>query len=122
MIKKKIVLAEDNTTLSLLLKFRLEKEGHELLMATDGKEALNLIENHEPDLIITDIMMPFVSGLEVISHVRIKLDSDTPIIVFSAAGQEEMVLKAFNLGANDFMGKPFSPNELMIRVKRLLNT
>ena len=55
-----------------------------------------------------------------ISHIRNKLNSETPIIVFSAAGQEEMVLKAFNLGANDFMGKPFSPNELMIRVKRLL--
>ncbi|WP_242203844.1 response regulator transcription factor [Aestuariivivens insulae] len=117
---KKIVLAEDNTTLSLLLKFRLEKEGYELFMAKDGKDALDLIETHEPDLIITDIMMPFISGLEVISHVRIKLDMDTPIIVFSAAGQEEMVLKAFNLGANDFMGKPFSPNELVIRVKRLL--
>ncbi|MBJ6367583.1 response regulator transcription factor [Snuella sedimenti] len=117
---KKIVLAEDNTTLSLLLKFRLEKEGYTLFMAKDGKEATELIEAHEPDLIITDIMMPFISGLEVISHVRIKLDMDTPIIVFSAAGQEEMVLKAFNLGANDFMGKPFSPNELVIRVKRLL--
>jgi len=116
----KIVLAEDNTTLSLLLKFRLEKEGYTLFIAKDGKEALELIEAHTPDLIITDIMMPFVSGLEVISHVRLKLDFDTPIIVFSAAGQEEMVLKAFNLGANDFMGKPFSPNELMIRVKRLL--
>lgn len=118
---KKIVLAEDNTTLSLLLKFRLEKEGYELLMAVDGKEALELIESEEPDLILTDIMMPFVSGLEVISHVRLKLDVDTPIIVFSSAGQEEMVLKAFNLGANDFMGKPFSPNELVIRVKRLLS-
>ena len=117
---KKIVLAEDNTTLSLLLKFRLEKEGYELFMAKDGKDAIELIETQEPDLIITDIMMPFISGLEVISHVRIKLDMDTPIIVFSAAGQEEMVLKAFNLGANDFMGKPFSPNELVIRVKRLL--
>ena len=79
-----------------------------------------LINTHNPDLIITDIMMPFVSGLEVISHVRNKLNNETPIIVFSAAGQEEMVLKAFNLGANDFMGKPFSPNELVIRVKRLL--
>jgi DNA-binding response OmpR family regulator len=118
---KKIVLAEDNTTLSLLLKFRLEKEGYELFMAVDGKEALELIEKESPDLIITDIMMPFVSGLEVISHVRLKLDLDIPIIVFSSAGQEEMVLKAFNLGANDFMGKPFSPNELIIRVKRLLN-
>jgi two-component system response regulator VicR len=117
----KIVLAEDNTTLSLLLKFRLEKEGFELFIAKDGKEAIALIEEVVPDLIITDIMMPFISGLEVISHVRNTLNTDIPIIVFSAAGQEEMVLKAFNLGANDFMGKPFSPNELMIRVKRLLS-
>lgn len=117
---KKIVLAEDNSTLSLLLKFRLEKEGYKLLIAVDGKEAVDLIEEHNPELILTDIMMPFISGLEVISHVRNKLNKQTPIIVFSAAGQEEMVLKAFNLGANDFMGKPFSPNELVIRVKRLL--
>ena len=117
---KKIVLAEDNSTLSLLLKFRLEKEGYKLLIAVDGKEAIELIEQHDPELILTDIMMPFISGLEVISHVRNKLNKQTPIIVFSAAGQEEMVLMAFNLGANDFMGKPFSPNELVIRVKRLL--
>jgi len=120
MNKGKIVLAEDNTTLSLLLKFRLEKEGYQLLMAEDGKEAIELIESHNPDLILTDIMMPFVSGLEVISHVRNKLAAEAPIIVFSSAGQEEMVLKAFNLGASDFMGKPFSPNELVLRVKRLL--
>jgi len=119
--KLKIVLAEDNSTLSLLLKFRLEKEGYELLMAGDGKEAIELIKEHTPNLILTDIMMPFISGLEVISHVRNELKMQIPIIVFSAAGQEEMVLKAFNLGANDFMGKPFSPNELVMRVKRLLN-
>ena len=118
--KKKIVLAEDNSTLSLLLKFRLEKEGYELFVAADGKQALELIEQNKPDLILTDIMMPYVSGLEVISHVWNKLNMTMPIIVFSAAGQEEMVLKAFNLGANDFMGKPFSPNELIIRIKRSL--
>lgn len=118
--KKKIVLAEDNSTLSLLLKFRLEKEGYEILIAVDGKEAIEKIESHKPDLILTDIMMPFVSGLEVVSFVRNDLKIQTPIIVFSAAGQEEMVLKAFNLGANDFMGKPFSPNELVIRIKRVL--
>lgn len=120
MNKIKIVLAEDNSTLSLLLKFRLEKEGYQLFIAKDGKEAIELIESNEPQLILTDIMMPFVSGLEVISHVRNQLNKETPIIVFSASGQEEMVLKAFNLGANDFMGKPFSPNELVIRIKRLL--
>ena len=62
MSKKKIVLAEDNSTLSLLLKFRLEKEGYELFMAQDGREAVDLIEKTIPDLILTDIMMPFVSG------------------------------------------------------------
>ena len=122
MSKKKIVLAEDNSTLSLLLKFRLEKEGYELFMATDGKQAVDLIENEHPDLVLSDVMMPFISGLEVISHLRNKLNLETPIIVFSSAGQEEMVLKAFNLGANDFMGKPFSPNELVIRIKRLIGT
>lgn len=118
--RNKIILAEDNSTLSLLLKFRLEKEGFEVIVAADGKEAVEFIEIHQPDLVLTDIMMPFYSGLEVISHLRNKLNKQTPVIVFSSAGQEEMVLKAFSLGASDFMTKPFSPNELVIRVKRLL--
>lgn len=117
---KKIVLAEDNSIFLLLLKFRLEKEGYKILTAVNGKEALEIIEEHNPDLILTDIMMPFISGLEVISHVRNKLNQQIPIIVFSSAGQEEIVLKAFDLGATDFMSKPLSPNELVIRVKRLL--
>lgn len=117
---KKILLAEDNSILSLLLKFKLEKEGYKLLIAMNGKEAIDLIVQHDPEIILTDIMMPFVSGLELISHVRNKLRLSVPIIVFSSAGQEEMVLNAFNLGATDFMSKPFSPNELSIRVKRLL--
>lgn len=119
-LSKKIVLAEDNSILSKLLQFKLEKEGYKLLIATNGKEAVDLIEENNPDMILTDIMMPFISGLEVISHVRNKLEMKTPIVVFSSAGQEEMVLNAFNLGATDFMSKPFSPNELIIRIKRLL--
>ena len=118
--KKKIVLAEDNSVLSLLLKLKLEKDGYELLMAENGKQAIEFIENENPDLVLTDIMMDYVSGLEVISHVRNKLKSNTPILVFSSSGQEEMVLNAFNLGANDFMSKPLSPNELSIRVRRML--
>jgi len=119
--KKQILLAEDNATLALLLKIRIEKEGYTPIIAENGKKAIELIESENPDLILTDIMMPFVSGLEVISHVRNNLNSQTPIVVFSSAGQEEMVLKAFNLGANDFIGKPFSPNEFMIRLRRFLN-
>ncbi len=120
--KIKVLLVEDDTTLSLLLKFRLQKEGYLPLVAHDGKQAIEIIENDQPDLILSDIMLPFISGLEVISHVRNELKLPMPILIFSAAGQEEMVLKAFDLGANDFMAKPFSPNELMIRVKRILQT
>jgi len=116
----KIVIAEDNTVFLMLIKFRLEKEGYQLFIAEDGKKAIELIEAHDPDLILTDVMMAYVTGLELISHVRNVLKKQTPIIVFSASGQEEMVLQAFSLGASDFMGKPLSPNELIIRVKRAL--
>lgn len=119
-VTKKIVLAEDNSMLARVLKFRLEKEGYELYIASDGKDAIDLIEKHTPDFILTDIMMPFISGLEVISHVRNILNLQTPIIVFSAAGQEKIVLQAFDIGATDFMTKPLSPNELVLRLKRLL--
>lgn len=117
---KKIVLAEDNSVLALLLKFKLEKEGYQILEAEDGKKAMELIDTQSPDLVLTDIMMPYVSGLELVSHLRNNLQSKIPIIVFSSAGQEEMILKAFDIGASDFMSKPFSPNELIIRIKRLL--
>jgi DNA-binding response OmpR family regulator len=120
MIKKKILLAEDNSVLSTLLNFKLKKADYEVFIEEDGRSAIKFIEANKPDLILTDVMMPFVSGLELISHVRNKLKSEIPIIVFSAAGQEENVLSAFNLGANDFMTKPFSPNELLIRIKRLI--
>ena len=117
---KKIVIAEDNSALSLLLKFKLEKEKFDLFIAEDGKTALELIKINDPDIILTDIMMPFVSGLELISYVRNKLNKKTPILVFSASGQEKIVLQAFDLGANDFMCKPISVNELLIRIRRLL--
>ena len=118
--ENKIVLAEDNSVLSLLLKLSLQKAGYKLFMAIDGKQAIELIEEHNPDVILTDIMMDYFSGLEIVSHVRNKLKKNTPILVFSSSGQEEMVLNAFNLGANDFMTKPLSTNELVFRVKKML--
>lgn len=116
----KIVVAEDNSVFLMFIKFKLEKEGFKLFLAENGKKALELIEEVKPDLILTDVMMDYVSGLEVISHVRNVLKLTTPIIVFSASGQEEMALKAFHLGANDFISKPLSPNELLIRIRKLL--
>ncbi len=120
MIKKKIVIAEDNSVLSLLLKFRLEKYGYHLFIAKNGKEAIEFIKNEEPDIILTDVMMDIVTGLDVIKYVRLELKSETPILVFSFSGQEEMVLNAYNLGASDNMKKPLNPFQLLIRVKRML--
>jgi DNA-binding response OmpR family regulator len=117
---KKIVLAEDNSVFLLLIKLRLEKEGYQLFIAEDGKKAIELIETQNPDLILTNIMMDFVSGLEVISHVRNVLKKQTPIIVLSATSQEEMVIKSFDLGANYFIYKPLNPSKLITKIERIL--
>jgi two-component system response regulator VicR len=119
----RILIAEDDDLTRKTIEFRLKRDGHEVIVASDGREALLKIEEHLPDLIITDIMMPYISGLEIIGAVRQKYEMHIPIIILSGMGQEEVVLEAFNLGADDFITKPFSPNELSLRVRRfgLLN-
>ncbi len=116
----RILIAEDEELLLKALAFRLKKVGFEVITADNGKIAIDMLKGNLPDLVITDVMMPFATGLEVISHVRTQEKSSVPIIVLSEAGQENIVLEAFNLGADDFVNKPFSPNELTSRVKRLL--
>ena len=74
-----------------------------------------------PDIIVSDIMMPYFSGMELIDYVRNELGSKVPIIIISSSGNEENVLSAFELGANDFISKPVSPSELMVRLARELN-
>lgn len=114
----KILVAEDEPIMLKTIELRLKKDGHEIFAADNGRTALEFIDLHQPDLIITDIMMPYASGLEIVGKVR-QGEKYTPIIVLSSMGQENVVLEAFNLGADDYITKPFSPNELSIRVKRL---
>ncbi len=116
----RILVAEDEIMMLKTIDFRLRKDGYEVFLAEDGKEALEKIEELSPDLIITDIMMPYASGLEIIGFVRKNKDKKVPIIILSAMGQEDVVLEAFQLGADDYITKPFSPNELSVRVKRLI--
>ncbi len=104
-----------------MIRFRLSRENlGEVIKAIDGREAKNLLRQEDFDLVITDIHMPFHSGLEITTFIRNELKKDTPIIVLSAEGLEDTVLQAFELGANDFITKPFSPAELVVRVKRIL--
>lgn len=114
----KILVAEDEPIMQKTIALRLKKDGHTVITTDNGREALSLIASELPDLIITDIMMPYASGLEIVGTVK-KLERKVPIIVLSAMGQENVVVEAFDLGADDFISKPFSPNELSMRVKRL---
>lgn len=115
----KILIAEDEPIMQKTIALRLKKDGHEVIATDNGREALDMIASQSPDLIITDIMMPYASGLEIVGAVK-QAQNQVPIIVLSAMGQENVVLEAFNLGADDFIAKPFSPAELSMRVKRLM--
>lgn len=116
----KILIAEDEAMMLAALRKNLEDDGYEVLSATDGQEAIELFQKHQPNLVITDILMPYASGLDLIGIIRSHHEQNTPVIVLSAMGQEATVLEAFNLGADDFLTKPFNPAELSLRVKRLL--
>lgn len=117
--EKKIFVVEDDELMIKILEFILKKEGYQVCTAKDGLEAIEKIPALQPDLIITDVMLPYKSGLEIISFV--KKNYTIPIIVLSALGEEERtVVEAFKLGADDFIAKPFNPNELILRIKRLI--
>lgn len=117
----KILIAEDEQVTLLTLEQCLKGEGYEVITARDGREALGKLEQAAPDLILTDIMMPFTSGLEFIGIVKSSPDKrHIPIIVLSGIEEESTVMQAFKLGADDFISKPFNPQELILRVKRFL--
>ena len=112
-----ILIAEDDELILRTIEHKLLKEGYNVILTRNGKDAIDTIQNTEVDLIITDIMMPFASGIEILAAVKAKSKS-IPVIMLSSMGQEEVILNAFDLGASDFIVKPFSPNELMLRIKR----
>jgi DNA-binding response OmpR family regulator len=116
----KILVAEDEPLMLMAIETKLTSEGFEVTSTADGREALDMLQTMQPDLIITDILMPITSGLELIGSVRANAGKKIPILVLSAFGQEATVMEAFQLGADDFITKPFNPTELAVRVKRLL--
>jgi len=116
----KILIAEDDAFMAAAIERKLKNDGYEVILTRDGREALELVEQHQPDLVITDILMPFISGLELIGIIKSGFNRKLPIIVLSGMDQEATVLEAFELGADDFLTKPFNPVELSMRVKRAL--
>lgn len=112
-----ILIAEDDELILKTIEHKLLKEGHEVILTRNGKDAIETLKTNDIDLAITDIMMPFASGIEILSAIK-TMGKQIPVIMLSSMGQEEVVLNAFDLGAADFIIKPFSPNELILRIKR----
>ncbi len=114
---KKILICEDEEILLTALKFRLQKQGYELFLAADGKEAQDLLQQEKPDLLVTDIEVPELNGLQLVAYVRQDLGRDIPIVMIAPMEDDESILKAKAAGATDFVTKPFKPVELVLRIR-----
>jgi DNA-binding response OmpR family regulator len=116
-----ILLADDDDILVDLVCYRLQQDGHELLVAQNGEEAVELARERKPDLIILDAMMPVLNGIETLRVLRDdRQTKETPIMMLTSRKGEADVVNALKLGANEYVTKPFRPDELAARVEALL--
>lgn len=113
-----IVVADDEQNITDVCRRYLEREGYVVWVAHDGEGALRLWQEHSPDLLVLDLMMPNMDGWEVCEKVR--ESGETPVILLTARGEERDRLLGLSMGADDYMTKPFSPRELVLRVKNIL--
>ncbi|MBG6234256.1 DNA-binding response OmpR family regulator [Pedobacter sp. CAN_A7] len=120
-MKNKILIIEDEELILTFLQKRIEKENFDVDVARDGNEAISQIEKNKYDSIIVDLMLPFVSGFQLIGHIRADdKNEETPIIVVSALGNESTIIEALSIGANDFLKKPIALNVLLTKLKLLI--
>ena len=116
-----ILVVEDEDALATLLKYNLDKEGHRVVVAADGEEALMVIDERQPDLVVLDWKLPKVSGIEVCRRLRAKPETkNIPVIMLTARGEESDRVRGLDTGADDYIVKPFSMSELAARVRAVL--
>jgi two-component system, OmpR family, alkaline phosphatase synthesis response regulator PhoP len=118
MVGKRILVVDDDAKTVELVKLYLNRDGYKVLVAYNGTEALRLAREIRPDLVVLDLMLPGMDGLEVCSNLR--AESDVPIIMLTAKTAEQDRLSGLDLGADDYVTKPFSPRELAARVRAVL--
>ena len=118
---QKILVAEDQQHIRSLIEYKLKNSGYTVISAEDGRSALEKAGEILPDLILLDVMMPLMTGFEVLAALKSNEKTRTiPILMVTAQSKEDEVLKGLELGADDYITKPFSPNELAARVKTVL--
>lgn len=119
--RQMVVIAEDDAQIANLVRFKLEKSGYDVLVGENGKRGLELIREHQPDLVILDVMMPIMDGFEVLRTMKSEEPTrEIPVIMLTARSMEEDILKGFEAGAVDYLTKPFSVSELAVRVNSIL--
>lgn len=117
-MKSKVLIVDDEQDIRELIRFYINKEGYEVIEAKDGEEALGIFESEYIDLCIIDVMMPKMDGFELVEN--IKEIKDVPCIMLTAKGESKDKLRGFSVGVDDYVVKPFDPNELMARVKAVM--
>ncbi len=115
----KVLIVEDDNAMSIALRDGLQYEGHTVLLATDGRSGLNLAESGNPDIVILDVMLPSMSGIDVCRQIR-SSGNEVPIIMLTARGQEVDKVLGLKIGADDYVTKPFSFMELVARMEAIL--
>lgn len=114
----KILIADDNPQITSILQTYAKKEGYEPLIAVDGFDVLNKLEHHDVDMVLLDVMMPKLDGFSVCKEIR--KSSSVPIIMITARGEDYERIMGLEIGADDYIVKPFSPGEVMARIKAIL--
>jgi DNA-binding response OmpR family regulator len=117
-MNRRILIVDDDRKTAELIRLYLERDGYQALLAHDGRQALELARQKRPDLVVLDLMLPTVDGLDICRILR--AESRTPIIMLTARTTEDDKLLGLDLGADDYMTKPFSPRELLARVRAVL--
>lgn len=115
----KLLLAEDNDIFRKSLLYFLSNNGYNVIGVDNGLDAIEMLRKEQFDLVITDVNMPFAGGMELINLIRTDLKSQIPIIVLTSSNVEQTELEAFDLGASEFVTKPFSPLVLVARIEKL---
>ena len=119
--KNRVLVCDDDALLLDLVQYRLASRGYEVSVASDGGEALKRLAEVTPDAIVLDAMMPVIDGYELLRRIReAPATANTPVIMLTARKQEQDILSALELGASDYMVKPFIPEELVARLGRLI--
>lgn len=122
MSARRILIADDDPLLRALLMHRLSADGYQVTTAENGSEALAAIAEQQPDLVVLDALMPVMDGFEVLRRLKAGGLSDAPVIMLTALKREQDIVGALQLGAADYLVKPFIPDELGQRVRRLLQS